>query len=58
MDAKSIFISKAFWLNIIGAVTIVAAGLPEKYAVPVLAALNIINRFFSDGRPVALKLPG
>ena len=57
MDAKSIFTSKTFWLNLLGAVTIVVGALPEQYAVPALAVLNIVNRFFSSGA-VTLTLPG
>lgn len=53
MDPKSIFTSKTFWINIIGAVVIVVQALPEKYSVPALAFLNIINRFFTD-QPVTL----
>ena len=53
MDAKSIFASKTFWLNLVGAVVIVAQALPEKYSVPTLALLNILNRFLTD-QPVTL----
>lgn len=53
MDAKSIFASKTFWLNVIGAVTVVVTALPEKYSVPAMALLNIVNRLFTD-QPVTL----
>jgi len=51
--AKNIFVSKTFWLNIIGAGATVALNLPEKYAVPTLGILNIANRFLTS-QPVTL----
>lgn len=53
MEAKNILMSKTLWLNIIGAVVIVAQALPEKYSVPALALLNIVNRFLT-AQPVTL----
>lgn len=54
MDAKNILQSKTFWLNVIGLVTTLAGVLPEQYAVPILAILNVVNRFFTS-QPVVLK---
>ena len=56
MNTKSIFTSRTFWLNIAGASTIIVGALPEKYAVPTMAVLNIINRFFTTGG-VTLTMP-
>ncbi len=47
---KSIFASKTFWLNILGAATMVVSSgvVPVKYSAPVLALLNIGNRFLTS----------
>lgn len=52
-SAKSIFTSKTFWLNVIGLGLTISGYLPPQYAVPVMAVLNIANRFLTTG-PVSL----
>jgi hypothetical protein len=49
MDAKSLFASKTFWLNIIGLAMTIGNILPQKWSVPVLVAANIGNRLITDG---------
>ena len=52
---KSIFLSKTLWLNVVGLLgTIASSGIiPSEYAAILLAALNIINRWFTS-QPVGL----
>ena len=50
--SKSLFKSKAFWLNVLGTATIysdaLASILPPKYAIVVLGVLNILTRLITD----------
>ena len=54
MNAKSIFLSKTFWLNVIGIGLTWAGQIPNpEIAMYVLAALNIANRFLTN-QPVKI----
>jgi hypothetical protein len=55
MDSKHLFVSKTFWLNVIGIATTVGGILPQKWAIPVLGVANILNRFLTN-QPVTLSL--
>ncbi len=49
--SKSIFVSKTFWLNVLGTVTYVASGqmgFPIPHAPEIMAVLNIVNRFLTS----------
>ena len=48
MDTKSLFLSKTFWLNVLGLAVTVGNILPQKWAVPVLAIANIGMRFITN----------
>lgn len=56
MDAKSLFTSKTFWLNIGGFLLTISGILPHKWAPYVLVAANIINRFATN-QPIYLFSP-
>jgi hypothetical protein len=56
MDAKSLFQSKTFWINLVTGVLAVAGVLPPQVSIPVIAAANIILRVVS-GQPVTVPLP-
>jgi hypothetical protein len=45
---KNILKSKTFWLNVIGVAADYGGYLPQKYAIPVMAGVNIVNRFFTS----------
>lgn len=45
---KSLFTSKTFWLNLIGAATSIAGFVPPEYGVPALALLNVLNRLLTN----------
>ena len=47
MDTKSLFLSKTFWLNVLGLAVTVGNILPQKWAVPVLAIANIGMRLLN-----------
>ena len=49
MPSKSIFTSKTFWLNLLSAAAMFTGYLPPKYAAVAIPALNIGNRFLTDG---------
>ena len=48
MDTKSLFLSKTFWLNVLGLAVTVGNILPQKWAVPVLAVANIGMRLITN----------
>ena len=48
MDTKSLFLSKTFWLNVLGLAVTVGNVLPQKWAVPVLAVANIGMRLITN----------
>ena len=54
-ETKHILFSKTFWLNAVTIGFAFAGLLPQKYAVPVLAALNIGLRLVSSGSVTVLK---
>jgi len=45
---KSIFASKTFWLNVLGIAATYGNFLPQKYAIPVIGVVNIVNRFLTS----------
>lgn len=45
---KSIFTSKTFWLNLLGLAAHVGGIVPPKYSVPIMAVVNIANRFVTS----------
>lgn len=49
MNVKSIFASKTFWLNVIGLASLFVPNLSPQYSMPILAVLNIANRFLTNG---------
>jgi hypothetical protein len=60
MNAKHIWLSKTFWLNAVGGLTLVLTQATDivpasyqPYLVAALAVLNIANRFLTD-QPVKL----
>jgi hypothetical protein len=56
MDTKHLLLSKTFWLNIAGLAVTISGVLPDKYAIPVLAVANIVNRIFTVGAVNILPL--
>ena len=48
MDTKSLFLSKTFWLNVLGLAVTLGNVLPQKWAVPVLAVANIGMRLITN----------
>ena len=48
MDTKSLFLSKTFWLNVLGLAVTLGNVLPQKWAVPVLAIANIGMRLITN----------
>lgn len=53
--SKSIWVSKTFWLNVVGGAILVVTQLSDAvppsihpWLVGALAALNVINRFLTD----------
>ena len=55
---KSIFRSKTFWLNLVGAFTLLVPGLPIASATIglIMTGLNIANRLLTD-QPVHVVAP-
>lgn len=49
MNSRHLFLSKTFWVNILGIAAAVVDILPPKYAAPVLAIVNIGMRVISSG---------
>lgn len=58
-ESKSLFLSKAFWFNIISLAVMAASNglIPEKYAVPVLTVGNVLIRLFSTSGPTHIIPP-
>lgn len=58
-NAKTIFASKTFWLNILGALIYLLGGdyihslIPPDYYATLMMLLNILNRFLTNG-PVTI----
>ena len=48
MDTKSLFLSKTFWLNVLGLALTVGNVLPQKWGMPVLAVANIGMRLITN----------
>ena len=48
MDTKSLFLSKTFWLNVLGLAVTLGNVLPQKWAVPLLAVANIGMRLITN----------
>jgi len=48
MDTKSLFLSKTFWLNVLGLAVTLGNVLPQKWAMPVLAVANIGMRLITN----------
>ena len=48
MDSKGFWKSKTFWLNLLSLAGTLGGVLPEKYALPTLAVVNIALRFVSN----------
>lgn len=57
MKSKSIFVSKAFWLNVLGVGALVIPGLPIDPATLglILAGLNVATRAITKGPVHVLK---
>ena len=45
---KTLFASKTFWANVLALAAHYAVDLPPKYAVPVLAVVNIALRYVTS----------
>lgn len=50
---KSLFVSKTFWLNVLGIAVSVSGYVPPKYGMPVMAVANIGVRLLTN-QPVSL----
>ena len=48
MDSKSLFLSKTFWMNVLGIALTVGNVLPQKWGLPVLAVANIGMRLITN----------
>lgn len=57
MKSKNLFVSKTFWLNVLGIGALVVPGLPLAPATIglILAALNVANRTITAGPVHVLK---
>jgi hypothetical protein len=57
--SKSVFKSWTFWINLLGSVGSVAGSgvVPPKYSIPILGAINIINRVVNTVGPVHIVSP-
>ncbi len=55
---KSLVGSKTFWINLLGsAISVLGSGVvPPKYSIPIMGAINIINRLLT-GVPITSVLP-
>ena len=51
MSAKSIFVSKTLWFNLLSIAVTIGGILPDQLAVPIVAVANIGLRIIS-GQPV------
>lgn len=60
MKSKSLFVSKTFWLNLLGVGALLVPGLPLAPATLgiVLGALNVGNRLLTDGPVHVLEAAG
>ena len=50
---KSIFLSRTFWLNVLGIAASVGGILPVKYGVPIMSVVNIGMRLVTS-KPVSV----
>lgn len=51
--SKPIYMSRTFWLNILGTAAMLTGYLPEQYGVPAMGVLNIVLRFLTT-QPVTV----
>ena len=55
--SKSLFVSKTFWLNVLGLAALMVPGLPSDPETlgMILAGLNVVNRVLTRGPVHVLK---